>query len=494
MTLTTGLGPWAPAADATSGVHHDFVVPRRATRRGLGWLVVALDTLAAAASLLATAILTPGVGLPLFFVVVLAAWPVAVAVAGGYSRMSEDPYAIRVRSLLAAGAGIATASWATLTVAPHVADGQTPRELAVMTLLFAGAASLTSVGARSLLPLVSPRRPQTVVLVGPEPEVRALLAEADRPRRPDFAPVAVCLPDVEWDELSPTDEPWPVAVWHGVENNLLNVVDSYGADAVVVVPCAGIGHQELRRWAAWLQDHGVELLVSPRLRDVADGRLGTARLGGARLVRVRPARLGGPGQVLKGLVDRGAAALLLLLLAPALGLVTLMIRTDTPGPAWFRQTRIGRNGRPFVVHKFRTMCVDAHDVRHHLAEENESDAEGVLFKIKRDPRITRVGAVLRKYSLDELPQLVNVLKGEMSLVGPRPALPDEVRAYSPDLCRRLVVKPGMTGLWQVSGRSDLSWEETVRMDLQYVDNWSWSLDLSIAARTVSAVVAHKGAY
>ena len=385
MTLTTGLGPWAPAADATSGAHHDVVVPRRATRRGLGWLVVALDTLAAAASLLATAILTPGVGLPLFFVVVLAGWPVAVAVSGGYSRMSEDPYAIRARSLLAAGAGIATAAWATLTVAPHVADGQTPHELAVMTLLFAGAASLISVGARSLLPLVSPHGPRPSSWWARSPRFVRCWRRPTGPAGRDFAPVAVCLPDEEWDELGPTDEPWPVAVWHGVENNLLNVVDSYGADAVVVVPCAGIGHQELRRWAAWLQDHRVELLVSPRLRDVADGRLGTARLGGARLVRVRPARLGGPGQVLKGLVDRGAAALLLLLLAPALGLVTLMIRADTPGPAWFRQTRIGRNGRPFVVHKFRTMSVDAHDVRHHLAEENESDSEGVLFKIKQTP-------------------------------------------------------------------------------------------------------------
>jgi lipopolysaccharide/colanic/teichoic acid biosynthesis glycosyltransferase len=172
----------------------------------------------------------------------------------------------------------------------------------------------------------------------------------------------------------------------------------------------------------------------------------------------------------------------------------VLIRLDSPGAAWFRQTRVGRHGRPFTVHKLRTMHTDADRVRTELHEHNESDPEGVLFKIKQDRRITRIGATLRKYSLDELPQLVNVLKGEMSLIGPRPALPDEVAAYSPDLRRRLVVRPGLTGLWQVSGRSDLSWEDTVRLDLQYVDNWSWGLDLVIAARTVGAVLAHKGAY
>jgi lipopolysaccharide/colanic/teichoic acid biosynthesis glycosyltransferase len=198
--------------------------------------------------------------------------------------------------------------------------------------------------------------------------------------------------------------------------------------------------------------------------------------------------------VAKHLVDRVAALMLLVALAPVLGICALLIRLDSPGPAWFRQTRIGRGGRPFTVHKFRTMSLGAHEVRHEIAHENESDGEGVLFKIKADPRVTRVGAVLRKYSLDELPQLVNVLLGQMSLIGPRPALPQEVQGYSTDLRRRLVVKPGMTGLWQVSGRSDLSWEETVRMDLQYVDNWSWTLDLSIAARTLGAVLGQKGAY
>jgi lipopolysaccharide/colanic/teichoic acid biosynthesis glycosyltransferase len=174
--------------------------------------------------------------------------------------------------------------------------------------------------------------------------------------------------------------------------------------------------------------------------------------------------------------------------------LTLLIRADSPGPGFYRQTRVGRRGRLFTVYKLRTMRTDADLVVERLAEANESDRSGVLFKIKRDPRITRIGSVLRAYSLDELPQLLNVVRGEMSLIGPRPALPTEVRAYHPDLVHRLAVKPGMTGLWQVSGRSDLSWDDTVRLDLQYVDNWSWWLDLRIALRTASAVVGRHGAY
>jgi lipopolysaccharide/colanic/teichoic acid biosynthesis glycosyltransferase len=158
----------------------------------------------------------------------------------------------------------------------------------------------------------------------------------------------------------------------------------------------------------------------------------------------------------------------------------------------FRQDRVGRDGRHFTMLKFRTMHVDADETLQQLAGLNESD--GVLFKVRLDPRITRLGRILRRYSLDELPQLVNVMRGHMSLVGPRPALPSEVVRYDEDPRRRLAVKPGLTGLWQVSGRSDLSWSDTVRLDLLYVDNWSFSLDLVILCRTVKAVLGHRGAY
>jgi lipopolysaccharide/colanic/teichoic acid biosynthesis glycosyltransferase len=168
------------------------------------------------------------------------------------------------------------------------------------------------------------------------------------------------------------------------------------------------------------------------------------------------------------------------------------IKATSKGPVVFRQERIGLRGRPFTLLKFRTMVAGADLLLDGLREQNEAD--GPLFKLRQDPRVTRVGAVLRRYSIDELPQLWNVLRGQMSLVGPRPPLPHEAASYGSDMRRRLRVRPGMTGLWQVSGRSDLSWDETVRLDLFYVDNWSMVQDLNILVRTVSAVLGSRGAY
>jgi lipopolysaccharide/colanic/teichoic acid biosynthesis glycosyltransferase len=158
----------------------------------------------------------------------------------------------------------------------------------------------------------------------------------------------------------------------------------------------------------------------------------------------------------------------------------------------FTQTRVGKDGRQFKIYKFRTMVVNAEKLLAELRGEN--DLDGVLFKMRRDPRITAVGGWLRKWSLDELPQLFNVMLGEMSLVGPRPALPDEAARYAEHVRRRLVVRPGLTGLWQVSGRSDLSWEESVRLDLRYVENWSFALDLQILWKTISVIFKGSGAY
>jgi exopolysaccharide biosynthesis polyprenyl glycosylphosphotransferase len=196
--------------------------------------------------------------------------------------------------------------------------------------------------------------------------------------------------------------------------------------------------------------------------------------------------------MVKEVVDRCAALLLLVALAPVMAAVAVSIRAGSPGPALFRQPRVGRGGTEFRIVKFRTMHVDAEARLAELRARNEHD--GVLFKIRDDPRVTRLGRYLRRFSLDELPQLFNVLAGQMSLVGPRPPLPAEVAVYPSDMLRRLVVKPGLTGLWQVSGRADLSWEEAVRLDLRYVENWSLSLDLVILLRTVTAVLRTSGAY
>jgi exopolysaccharide biosynthesis polyprenyl glycosylphosphotransferase len=196
--------------------------------------------------------------------------------------------------------------------------------------------------------------------------------------------------------------------------------------------------------------------------------------------------------VLKVLFDYTLALFLLAALSPLMLTLAALIRLTSRGPALFRQTRVGTQGREFTVYKFRSMIVDAETRLSELAHQN--DGNSVLFKMRSDPRVTKIGNILRRYSLDELPQLLNVLRGNMSLVGPRPPLPKEVAGYSADEIRRLRVRPGMTGLWQVSGRSDLTWEESLRLDLRYVDNWSMSLDLSILWRTVRAVTQGTGAY
>ena len=241
---------------------------------------------------------------------------------------------------------------------------------------------------------------------------------------------------------------------------------------------------------AWqLEGSPVELAVDPGLMEIAGPRLHITPVDGLPLLRLTQPRFSGTGWLVKSAVDRVCAALLLLVVAPLFLALAAAVRADG-GPAFYRQTRVGIDGRPFKMVKFRSMVVDADKLLSGLA----SDGNGVLFKMRDDPRITRIGAFLRKYSLDELPQLLNVLGGSMSMVGPRPPLPREVAQYGPDAARRLRVKPGITGLWQVSGRSDLSWEESVRLDLRYVENWSMALDALILWKTVGAVTAGRGAY
>jgi exopolysaccharide biosynthesis polyprenyl glycosylphosphotransferase len=208
---------------------------------------------------------------------------------------------------------------------------------------------------------------------------------------------------------------------------------------------------------------------------------------------VEQPQLSGLGRVTKGVVDRLVAASALVLLAPVLGMVAAAVRLTSPGPALFRQTRVGKGGREFTLYKFRSMVVGAEQRVSELIDLNEN-ADGLLFKVKRDPRVTRVGRFLRRYSIDELPQLINVVRGDMSLVGPRPPLPGEVARYELHVHRRLMVRPGLTGLWQVSGRSALTWDESVRLDLRYVENWSLALDLMILWKTVFAVAKGSGAY
>jgi exopolysaccharide biosynthesis polyprenyl glycosylphosphotransferase len=201
---------------------------------------------------------------------------------------------------------------------------------------------------------------------------------------------------------------------------------------------------------------------------------------------------GGWQRVAKRVLDFSAALVLLILLAPVMALIAIVVRLDSHGSALFRQTRCGKNGRPFTFLKFRGMVADAEE---RLAEiEHLNEAQGPIFKIREDPRVTRVGRFIRRTSLDELPQLWNVLRGEMSLVGPRPPIPSEVVRYEPWQRNRLGSTPGITGLWQVSGRSELSFDDMVRLDVEYIERWTFWLDLQILFRTVATVISARGAY
>jgi exopolysaccharide biosynthesis polyprenyl glycosylphosphotransferase len=270
------------------------------------------------------------------------------------------------------------------------------------------------------------------------------------------------------------------------------VVAATGTDTVAVLACPEMDGDTLRRLAWDLEKEGTDLCVAPALMDVAGPRTTIRPVAGLPLLHVDHAELTGAKWVVKSLCDKLIATVALCLASPVFAVIAAAIVLHDGGPVLFAQTRIGKDGQPFTVLKFRTMVTDAELRKQALAELNEGD--GLLFKVRRDPRVTGPGAWLRRWSLDELPQLFNVLLGEMSLVGPRPPLPSEAAKYETDVRRRLVVRPGLTGLWQVNGRSDLSREDAVRLDLRYVENWSFVLDLQILWKTCAAVLKGRGAY
>ncbi|MFA1541177.1 sugar transferase [Actinomadura monticuli] len=330
-----------------------------------------------------------------------------------------------------------------------------------------------------------------VVAVGHRTSVADLIRLLRKKRYHGMDIAAVCLPPAlaSGDDAVAEVEGVPVM---GDFSQAAAVADRIGADSVAVLACPEMDGVALRRLAWQIERNDVELVVAPALMDVTGPRISIRPVSGLPLLHVEHPELDGGRKIFKGLFDRTAALGGLVLLSPLLLIVALLIKMTSAGPVMFRQTRVGRGGREFTVLKFRTMVQDAEARKVELMAANEND--GVLFKIREDPRITRVGRWLRRYSLDELPQLFNVARGEMSLVGPRPPLPEEVAQYGGDVYRRLVVKPGLTGLWQVSGRSDLSWEESVRLDLRYVDNWTLAMDLQIMWKTWSAVFRGSGAY
>jgi exopolysaccharide biosynthesis polyprenyl glycosylphosphotransferase len=325
---------------------------------------------------------------------------------------------------------------------------------------------------------------RSTLLVGSIADVEDVAGRLSESTYHGYRLSGVCLPSLG-DESAVSDLPVVGAV-----ADVAQVVVDRAVDVVVVAGPA-LSPEALRRLSWALDRVGAQLVVVPGLVEVSGPRITLRPTAGLSLLELEVAaprrRL-----VAKAVLDRVAGFGILLAVSPIIAASALAVRLTSPGPAFYRQTRVGVDGATFTMWKLRSMYIDADRRRDQLAER--SDGNGILFKMRDDPRVTPVGRFLRRYSLDELPQLLNVVRGDMSLVGPRPPLGEEVARYEDAAHRRLRVRPGLTGLWQVSGRSDLSWEESVRLDLRYVDNWSVMMDLMILWKTLRAVVRPSGAY
>ncbi|GAA1351039.1 sugar transferase [Falsarthrobacter nasiphocae] len=332
-----------------------------------------------------------------------------------------------------------------------------------------------------------------VMLLGSPSSVLHLHSSLSAHPQAGYDPIVAYLPGFSRTAPNGDELPLPVAGTSLQVDGILAAIEDYRLDAVAISSSASLSPRAIRRLGWELADRHIRLIMAPALTDVAGPRIHTQPIAGLPLIHVSTPRLSGINAFLKRSFDVVLASLAAILLSPVLIATALAVKLDSPGPVVFNQERVGKNGKRFQMHKFRSMVTDAETKVSALAPETDAGNE-VLFKIKDDPRITRVGRFIRRYSIDELPQILNVLKGEMSLVGPRPPLPREVAKYEDHVHRRLLVQPGITGLWQVSGRSDLSWNDTVRLDLYYVENWSLAQDVLIIFKTFRAVVASKGAY
>lgn len=331
-----------------------------------------------------------------------------------------------------------------------------------------------------------------LLLIGGPSAVAHLDQSLKSAQHAGYEPIAAYTPGTHSAPSIEAASSLPVLGHEPDTSSILSAIDQCNADAVAVSAGVQLHPQTLRHLGWELAARNVGLIMAPALTDIAGPRIHTQQVAGLPLIHVTTPTLEGGQRVAKRLFDVVVSSILILVTLPLMLFLAIWVRFDSSGPVLFKQMRVGMGGEEFTMIKFRSMVMDAEKRLAQLDIHNEGS--GLLFKMKNDPRVTRCGRVLRKYSLDELPQLFNIFLGSMSLVGPRPPLPREVAGYEHDVRRRLLVKPGLTGLWQVSGRSNLSWQDSVRLDLYYVENWSLAGDLVIILRTVRAVFRSTGAY
>lgn len=324
-----------------------------------------------------------------------------------------------------------------------------------------------------------------VLLVGSSESVVRIAHELTRHTSAGYLVVGACVPSGKVaEEILGTKIPIM-----GNVNAVDRAIEATGADTVAVTSTDDLPPSKVKQISWSLEAGQQHLVLAPNILDIAGPRIHTRPVSGLPLIHVETPRFSGGQRLLKRAMDLALSVIGMVIAAPLLLILAGIVRLSSRGPVFFRQTRVGYAGKEFSMWKFRSMVANAEDLLPDLIERGYDTGNSVLFKMKDDPRVTPVGRVMRKYSLDELPQLLNVLTGSMSLVGPRPPLPSEVGHYAEHVHRRFLAKPGITGLWQVSGRSRLSWEESVRLDLSYVENWSMAADLVILAKTVKAALA-----
>lgn len=329
-----------------------------------------------------------------------------------------------------------------------------------------------------------------VLLVGSHSSVVHIARELSRQPEAGYLVVGACIPGGDVAGHLPDGK---IPVFVSIDR-LSEAMQSSSADTVVITSSEELSAEKIREISWSLEPGRQHLVVAPSLTDIGGPRIHTRPVAGLPLIHVETPRYTGAKQFTKRAFDIVASSALIVVLSPILALIAITVRLTSTGPVFFRQERVGINGSRFEMLKFRSMVTNAEELLEQLRLKQQDKGNSVLFKMEDDPRVTAAGRILRRYSLDELPQLFNVFGGSMSLVGPRPPLQREVNQYDRHVHRRFLVKPGITGLWQVSGRSNLSWEDTVRLDLFYVENWSITGDIAILWRTGKAVLARDGAY
>jgi exopolysaccharide biosynthesis polyprenyl glycosylphosphotransferase len=438
--------------------------------------------------------------IPLLFIVGLVVWPTAIAICRGYRRnrigigFDEPGAVIRAGMLVVVAVALPAGFMAVPTGALNPTGDLTLALYALLKLVATGIpfavllSLLVRFFARKGLQFLQScgRSLRRVVVVGSFGAAQQLSKRIQGEPDAGMKVIGVCLPSSEL----------PVPVIDGVPllgnlSQVAEVVRARGCDAVAVTSDDATRHNYLRELAWSLEGAGVELLVDPGLVEVAGPRLHIRPLMGFPLLHVEEPHFTGWRRLVKRASDIVLTSVGLLIISPLMLCIAAVVKLQDGGPVIFRQARIGRDGKPFTMLKFRSMVVDADDRKLELMAHNEG--KGGLFKLSHDPRVTPFGQFLRNLSLDELPQLFNVLAGSMSLVGPRPHLASELALMPREAVRRALVTPGLTGMWQVSGRSDLEGDDAVRLDLRYVENWSLTLDLLILWKTAWAVLARRGA-